>query len=342
MKINICGCFPLHGFLFMLNYKCNCLSGRCDMENEKNNNENKDKNADAGRKTTAAVLAVVLIAGFLAGGGIYKIRQGANDGKTAEVEEKVTTITVVSDPAEKTEETTEEVTTAETTAEETTAVTTVPVTETPDETTAITTEVTEVTKSSNELYWESLKNSPFRNQNHFVYSDILDVIPMIESFKARFSPNVYNMDPEPEYMDIVGADVTYSYQALKPIEKGVEPVGGTLHTKRYYKVSTIGPVYNNEEYKYKTEYDVRSALKDYVTDSFIESHYITNYDEVPGRYTLFKIIDGELYVTSSDDLGMMVPAYGNVYNFDGKRCDVDTRNYSPEWVRNIGRNLFQM
>ena len=51
------------------------------MENEKNNNENKqinqpegkDKNADAGRKTTAAVLAVVLIAGLLTGGGVYKI-----------------------------------------------------------------------------------------------------------------------------------------------------------------------------------------------------------------------------------------------------------------------------
>ncbi len=314
------------------------------MENEKNNDVNEQvskpegeaKKPNGGRKT-AAILAVTLMAGFLAGSGIYKIRNGENAGKTVEVEEKVTTVTVVSDPAKETEETTEKVTTVSTTteetttAEETTAVTTVPVTEAPDETTAITTEVTEVTKSSSDLYWEALRNSPIRNPKHVVYADILDVLPKLESFNARFSYYSYQKDCEPEYMDIVvGADVTYSYQALKPIEKGVEPVGGTLHSNRYYKVSTLGPDYQNEEFKYKTEEDVRSALEEYFTDSFIENHYISDYDEVPGRYTIFKIIGGELYVTYPDDLGMMVGAYGNVYNYDGKRCDVKTSDDSPD------------
>ena len=315
------------------------------MENEKNNvteqeskPEGEAKKPNGGRKT-AAILAVTLMAGLLAGGGIYKIRQGANAEKTAEVEEKVTTVTVISDPAEETEETTEEVTTSATTAVETTAVTTVPVTEAPDETPAITAEVTEVTKSSNELYWESLRNSPLRNKKHVAYSDILDVLPMLESFNFRFACYSYYVNSEPEYKDIVvGADVTYSYQALKPIESGpvssgsddLKPNGGVLHSNRYYKVSTLGPDYQNEDYKYKTEEDVRSALEEYFTDSFIENHYISDYDEVPGRYTIFKIIDGELYVTYPDDMGMMVAAYGNIYNYDGKRCDVKTEDYSPD------------
>jgi len=316
------------------------------MENENKNIENENpvhtedevKNK-TGRGKTAVILAVTLMAGLLTGGGIYKFRHGSDAEKTVEVKEMVTTVTFVSDPAYETEETTEEVTTAETTSKETTAVTTVPVTETPDETTAITTEVTEVTKSSNELYWESLKNSPLRNQKHNAYSDILDVLPMLESFNFRFACYSYYLNSEPEYKDIVvGADVTYSYQALKPIESGsvssesngLKPTGGVLHSNRYYKVSTLGPDYQNEDYKYKTEEDVRSALEEYFTDSFIENHYISDYDKVPGRYTIFKIIDGELYVTYPDDMGMMLGVFGNVYNYDGKRCDVKIADYSPD------------
>ncbi len=297
------------------------------MENEKKNNVTKQKKRPEeimkknGRHITAVILTLALMTGSLTGCVAGKTSSGENEEKTAEEGNIVTTVT--SDKANETKET-EKITTAETTVE-----TTVPETE---KATELVTAVTPVSAPETAVSFTSLdaaKNSPIRNKNHVVYSDILAVLPELESFNCEFSPFVYDRNNEPEYRDIVvGADVTYSCRAMKPIESdSFKPFGGTLHSKKYYKVSKLVSDLN---YKYKTEEDVRSALEDYFTDSFIENHFISYYDEVPGRYTLFKIIDGELYVTSSDDLGMMVPAYGNVYNFDGKRCDVDTRDYSPD------------
>ncbi len=314
------------------------------MENEKNNIENETpvhpeseaKNKTSGGKTVA-ILAVTLMVGLLTGGGIYKLRYGADAEKTVEVKDRVTTVTVVSDPVYETEKATEEVTTAETTSKETMVVTTVPVTEVPEETTVITTEVTEITRSAEEeAKLEALKNSPLRNKKQVVYYDILHVLPMIENLYFEFSyySYIHQENCEPEYRDIVvGADVTYSYHALKELltkEDDLTPVGGSLHSKPYYKVSTLGHDYRNEEYKFKTEEDIRAVLEEYFTDSFIENHNISDYDEVPGRNTVFKIIDGELYVSIPDDFGIMTSANGRIYNYDGKRCDVDTADYSPD------------
>lgn len=310
------------------------------MENENNNNESKqinqpegkDKNADAGRKTTAAVLSVALIAGLLTGGGVYKIRHGENSEKTAEVDSSVTTVTSDPDPVYETEETTEEVTTvtttAETTEEETPAETTVQETE---KAAAFSTAVTSVTSSETSVSVTTEnadEYSPLRNpKNIAVYSDILAVLPKLERFNFEFFPHVYAMDIEHEYRDIVvGADVTYSFNAIQSIgADSYKPYGGTMHMMRYYKVSEL-----DSYYKYNTEEDVRTALEDYFTEPFIDMHYISNYDEVPGRYTLFKIIDGELYVTSPSDIRMMALAAGNVYNYDGKRCDVMMDDNAPD------------
>ena len=95
-----------------------------------------------------------------------------------------------------------------------------------------------------------------------------------------------------------------------------------FHEIKYYKVT--------DQFEYQTEEEVRAVLQEYVTDSFIERHYISNYNEAPGKYTLFKVIDGELYHCTSADIAMMVGVYGTVYNYDGKKCDVRTENYSPD------------
>ena len=80
----------------------------------------------------------------------------------------------------------------------------------------------------------------------------------------------------PEYRKIVvGTDDTYSLGLFEK-EKSKSP----FHEKIYFKVS--------DNFKYQTEEEVRAVLQEYITDSFIERHYISHYDEAPGRYTLFK------------------------------------------------------
>ncbi len=301
------------------------------MDNEKNTTENNQNDSEMKSKSeggkTAVIVAAALMAGIFSGIGIYKFR--ANDVKTAEADNQVTTIAVTSDHVSETEEVTEKETTAVTTVTEPAQTTAGVSTEA---TTAATTEVSET--ASYEIKREIC---PIRNDQALIYEDILSVLHKLEDLTYSFYPKGISQYywhkndesvPAPEYLDIeVCADETYSYGAIRPYTHDgsftkLEGPNRLMHTKSYYK-----PVDGDH---YFTKDDVYKALEDYITDSFIEKHFISTYEEVPGRNTVSKLINGELYISEADDVTMMVDSKGVIYNYDGNRCDVRSTNYSPD------------
>ena len=181
------------------------------MENEKNTTENNQNDSETKTKSeggkTAVIVAAALMAGIISGIGIYKFR--ANDVKTAEADNQVTTIAVTSGHVSETEEVTEEETSETTEPDVTTGV---------DGTTEEVTEAVTTVVSDSENTVSRQEISPLRNSKAVYYQDVLEVVPMIEAFNQMFMPPYTLSDYEdgaadvPEYRNIVvGTDDTYSF-----------------------------------------------------------------------------------------------------------------------------------
>ena len=287
------------------------------MKTEKNNFENKQisrqkcetGNKSGGRKT-AVILAVTLMAGIMAVCG------GCNSTKT--VDEQESTVS-------ETEVTTEKVTVPETTKVSETSLTKT-TTETTSETSETTPAVTEVTKSLDLLSKPAEKpekRSPLGNENIIRYFDALEVITAIPNFYRLSGPYSNHNEEFANKAECIDIEIdTDDAHIFDDMPKSV----------RYLKVSDLG-----EEYPYKTAEDVWKALREYVTDSYIETHYISDYDDSPGRFTVFKIIDGELYVSSTTESYMIMGPWGCVYNYEGETCDVislnDSENHHADFIK---------